>query len=140
MAVRLVVDVRALDGKVATLELEPAQIANGSVELLNEVAKSKITGEEDRYSHTDLWDFEANVAGAREAFDALKPIVTAKDPALAAEVDAKFDAVVNSLDAYRQGDGFVSYAVLTNTDTRSLATKVDTLGDVLAKIAPLVAS
>ncbi len=140
LAVRLVTDVRTLDGKIATLDLEPAQIANGAVELLNEVAKSKITGEEDRYSHTDLWDFEANVAGAREAFDALKPIVTAEDSALAAEVDAKFDAVVDSLDSYRQGDGFVSYATLTKTDTRALATKVDTLGDVLAKIAPLVAS
>jgi len=42
-------------------ELEPAQIVNGAVELLNEVASSKVTGEEDRYSHTDLWDFEANL-------------------------------------------------------------------------------
>jgi len=140
LAVRLVADVRSLDGKVVTLELEPAQIANGSVELLNEVAKSKITGEEDRYSHTDLWDFEANVAGARMAFDALRPIVAAKDAALAADVDAKFDAVVGSLDAYRQGDGFVSYTELTKSDTVGLAAKVDVLADALAKIAPLVAT
>ena len=61
------------------IELEPAQIANGAVELLNEVASSKITGEEDRYSHTDLWDFEANLDGAKQAFDAVRPMVAAKD-------------------------------------------------------------
>lgn len=50
-----------------TLQLEPAQIANGSVELLNEVSVSKITGEEDRYSYTDLSDFNYNLAGSKAA-------------------------------------------------------------------------
>ena len=34
---------------------------------------SKITGEEDRYSHTDMSDFQGNFTGAKEAFEALKP-------------------------------------------------------------------
>ena len=59
--------VSTLQGKVATLSYQPAQLANGSVELLNEVATSKITGEEDRYSHTDLSDFQGNLEGARVA-------------------------------------------------------------------------
>ena len=42
----------------------PLQLANGAKELLDEVATGKITGEEDRYSHTDLWDFKANVEGS----------------------------------------------------------------------------
>ncbi len=72
-AKRLLQDVTTLDTKVKTLTYQPAQLANGAVELLNEVAGSKITGEEDRYSHTDLSDFEANVAGAHEAFVLLRP-------------------------------------------------------------------
>jgi len=56
-------DVDTLARKVRTLQLQPAQLANGAVELMNEVANSKITGEEDRYSHTDLSDFEGNLAG-----------------------------------------------------------------------------
>ena len=71
----LLVSVKRLRSLVGTVKLEPSQIANGAVELLNEVAGSKITGEEDRYSHTDLWDFEANVEGAQEAFTSVKPIV-----------------------------------------------------------------
>ncbi len=41
-------------------------MVTGAVELLNEVSTSKVTGEEERYSHTDLWDFQANVEGRGE--------------------------------------------------------------------------
>jgi iron uptake system component EfeO len=136
---QLVEDVNDLSQNVETVELEPAQIANGAVELLNEVAKSKITGEEDRYSHTDLWDFAANTTGAEQAFTALLPIVQAKDDALASDINGKFEAVNSALDKYRADEGYVSYNDLTKADTRALATKVDALGDVLAKVAPLVA-
>ncbi len=47
----------------------------GSVDLLNEVATSKITGEEEIYSHTDLYDFKANVEGAQKIYDLFKPIL-----------------------------------------------------------------
>ncbi len=66
---------------VKDVELQPAAIANGAVELLNEVSTSKITGEEERYSRTDLVDFEANVQGAEAAFDAVKPILAEEEPA-----------------------------------------------------------
>ena len=46
-----------------TVELTPLQLANGAKELLDEVATGKITGEEDRYSHTDLWDFQRQRRG-----------------------------------------------------------------------------
>ena len=70
VADKLLADVQRLQAFVPTIKLEPAQIANGAVELMNEVASSKITGEEDRYSHTDLWDFQANVDGAAKIVDA----------------------------------------------------------------------
>ena len=68
---------------MATIESSPPlQLANGAKELLDEVATGKITGEEDRYSHTDLWDFEANVEGSQAAVAALRPVIDEKDPAL----------------------------------------------------------
>ena len=70
-----------------TVELEPAQIGNGANDLLGEVAKSKITGEEERYSHLDLLDFQANVTGARAAFDAIRPALDARDRPLAGEIE-----------------------------------------------------
>ena len=53
------------------------QIANGSSGLMEEVATGKVTGEEEYWSHTDLWDFAANVEGARVAFEGVKPILRA---------------------------------------------------------------
>jgi iron uptake system component EfeO len=73
LARKLLADVEELERRVRTLSFQPAQLANGAVELLNEVAGSKITGEEDRYSHTDLSDFQGNLTGARVAFDLLRP-------------------------------------------------------------------
>ena len=81
-----------------TLAFQPAQLANGAVELLNEVAGSKITGEEDRYSHTDLADFEANVAGAQKAFELLRPaLIERKDGALVKTLNARFADVQKGL-------------------------------------------
>ena len=81
------------------MKLEAAQIANGANELLGEVSASKITGEEERYSHTDLVDFEANVDGSKVAFESVRPILEhpprsksgtlgleATDPILAKEI------------------------------------------------------
>lgn len=45
----------------------------GSVDLLNEVSTSKITGEEEIYSHTDLYDFKANIEGAQKIYELFKP-------------------------------------------------------------------
>ena len=91
---KLVADVTTLDNRVKTLTFQPAQLANGAVELLNEVANSKITGEEDRYSHTDLSDFAANIEGAHKAFVLLRPALVANgDKGLAETIDARFAAV-----------------------------------------------
>jgi iron uptake system component EfeO len=79
VADKLVADVAALRTQIDTVSLEPAQIANGAVELLNEVSTSKITGEEDRYSHTDLSDFAANVDGSQAAFDAVRALLAAQN-------------------------------------------------------------
>jgi iron uptake system component EfeO len=138
VADELLANVTQLQRRIPAIELEPAQIANGSVELLNEVASSKITGEEDRYSHTDLWDFAANLEGAQQSYEALEPIVTDQDPELAAKVEARFTSTEDALETYRQGDGYVLYTDLTKADTRKLAARVDALADVLSKLAPLV--
>ena len=104
LADRLQADVKDLQRRVRRVKLEPAQIANGSVELLGEVSKSKITGEEERYSHTDLDDFQANVDGSRTAYESVRRIVAAKKPALAAEIDRRFDDVDQALAPYRRAD------------------------------------
>jgi iron uptake system component EfeO len=134
VARQLLADVEELEARVRTVDLQAVQIANGANELLGEVSASKITGEEERYSHTDLVDFEANVEGAQVAFESVEPLLSAKDSKLAKEIEADFEKVYADLRPYRRGDGFVSYTTLTSADTRKLAQSIDALAEKLSQV------
>jgi len=140
VAKQLQADVKELAEKVETVELTAVQIANGANELLGEVSASKITGEEERYSHTDLYDFEANVEGAEAAFEAVKPLLDKSDPELSGEIEADFKAVFAELQPYRQGNGFVSYTELSQSDTRKLAQSIDTLAEKMSQVPAAIAA
>jgi iron uptake system component EfeO len=140
VAEQLVADVEELAQKVKTVELQAVQIANGANELLGEVSASKITGEEERYSHIDLVDFEANVEGSEAAFEAVKPLLDESDADLSGEIEADFKMVFNSLQPYRTADGFVPYTELTKADTKKLAVAIDTLAEKLSQVPAAIAS
>ncbi len=134
VAKQLQADIEELQDKVKTVNLQAVQIANGANELLGEVSASKITGEEERYSHIDLVDFKANVEGAENAFEAVEPLLSVDDPKLAKEIEASFDDVYASLKPYERGDGFVSYTELSKADTRKLAQEIDALAEELSQV------
>ncbi len=138
VAATLLADVKLLQKKVATIKLEPAQIANGANELLGEVSASKITGEEERYSHVDLYDFQANVDGSKAAFDAVKPVLEKRNPDLASEIEQRFADVEAALQPYKRGEGYVLYGELTEQDKRKLAQSIDALGEPLSQVAAIV--
>jgi iron uptake system component EfeO len=139
LADKLDEDIKRLDDLVKTVELQPLEIANGAKELLDEVATSKITGEEDRYSHTDLWDFAANVAGAKAAVDTLRPALTERDAALMSDVDTQFEKVVTLLNTYQTRDGgYQLYTALTDADTKALADAVAALAEPISKVAAAI--
>jgi iron uptake system component EfeO len=138
IATKLDQDVAKLTTLVAPVKFQPAQLANGATELLNEVASSKITGEEDRYSHTDLSDFEANVGGAQEAFSLLQPALHTIDPTLTANVQQQFAAVLGSIKPYKKGDAYVDYSTVTEDQRRVLTQKVDALAEPLSQVAAKV--
>src|SRR5262249_51877016 len=138
VAEQLLADVEELEAKVKNVNLQAVQIANGANELLGEVSASKITGEEERYSHIDLVDFKANVEGAEVAFESVEPLLSESDPKLAKEIEADFEAVYESLEPYEQGDGFVSYTELTKADTRKLAQGIDALAEKLSQVPAVI--
>ena len=70
-------DIATLKEQFATVEVKPIDVATGAAELIEEVSEGKITGEEDRYSKTDLWDFDANLQGSQAAIDKLSPALGA---------------------------------------------------------------
>jgi iron uptake system component EfeO len=137
-AAKLLADVRTLDSKVDSLELQGSQIANGAVGLLDEVSNSKITGEEDRYSHTDLSDFQGNFTGAKEAFETLRPALEERgEGTLVADIDAKIRLVQQGLDRYRRDTplGYALYSELTPRDRRQFAQQVTALAEPLSLVA-----
>jgi iron uptake system component EfeO len=134
VAEQLQADVEELEAKVKNVNLQAVQIANGANELLGEVSASKITGEEERYSHIDLVDFKANVEGSQVAFESVEPLLSKSDPQLAKEIEADFDKAFATLVPYERGEGFVSYTELTKADTRKLAQVIDTLAEKLSQV------
>jgi iron uptake system component EfeO len=135
LADKLDTDVNTLKTKVATETYQPAELANGAGDLLTEVSTSKVTGEEDRYSHTDLWDFQANIDGARKCFELLRPALAAKNPELAQQLEARFTDVVSGLAQYKKGDGYVDYSTVPQDQRRKLADAVNALAEPLSKVA-----
>ncbi len=137
----LVADVAELHRRAARIEYQPAQLAGGAVELLNEIAASKITGEEERYSHTDLSDFHANLEGTLVAFDLLRPALRATGhAALGATIAARFASVESALDRYRRPTplGYALYDELTPANRRTLAQRIDALAEPLSTLAAIV--
>ncbi|MFF8376329.1 iron uptake system protein EfeO [Streptomyces sp. NPDC015661] len=127
--------------RVGKAEITPTSMANGAKELLDEVASGKVTGEEERYSHTDLVDFKANVEGAQKSFELLKPVAAKNDPKLVAELDKQFAALNALLDTYRtdkSGYVFTSYDKVGKTERKELSDGVNALGEPLSKLAAAV--
>ncbi|GAA0456613.1 iron uptake system protein EfeO [Streptomyces olivaceiscleroticus] len=139
LADRLITDLKDWQQRVGKAEITPTSMANGAKELLDEVYTGKVTGEEERYSHTDLVDFEANVEGAEKAYDLLKPVAKKNDPALVKELDKQFEAIGKQLDEYREGDGFVAYDTVSKGDRKDLSDGVSALAEPLSKLAAAVA-
>ena len=139
VADQLLTDVRELVSKAKTVELSPVQLANGSKELLDEVASGKITGEEDRYSHTDLWDFAANVEGAKVAVDSLRDALNTRDAELLKTVDEKFAAVDAELTRHKAGEGWKSYPELNQADLKALSDAINAVAEPVSRVAAVVA-
>ncbi|MFE5333132.1 iron uptake system protein EfeO [Embleya sp. NPDC056575] len=136
---RLMADLNTLQSKVGTVDITPTSIANGAKGLLDEVATGKVTGEEEAFSHTDLWDFAGNVDGAKKAFELLKPYVAEKDATLTGTLDAEFAKIQGLLFKYKQGEGYVSYDTVDEAKRKELSDAVNALGEPLSKLAGVVA-
>lgn len=138
LAAQLVADTEELAQRTRTVELTADKLGNGAKELLDEVATGKVTGEEEIWSHTDLWDFQANVDGARIAFENLKPVLAQKDAELSKSLDTKFAALQAELKTHAKGDGFAYYNELSPEQVQRLAALVDSLGEPLSNLTAAV--
>ena len=138
-AEQLVKDIKELKAKVATVEVTPDLMVTGAVDLLNEVATQKITGEEEIYSHTDLYDFKANIEGAEEIFKIFKPLIEKKDGKLAKDLTEKFATINSLLDKYKTDEKhYKLYTDLTKENTKELSEAVTKLGEPLSQMGVIL--
>ncbi|MBS6738756.1 MAG: iron uptake system protein EfeO [Enterobacteriaceae bacterium] len=131
---QLYTDVQELQKRISELAFPPSKVVGGAAGLIEEVAATKISGEEDRYSHTDLWDFQANVDGAQKIVNLLRPQLQKNNAELLGKVDANFKKVDAILAKYRTKDGYETYDKLTDADRNALKGPITTLAEDLAQL------
>ncbi|HTV35484.1 MAG TPA: iron uptake system protein EfeO [Xanthobacteraceae bacterium] len=131
---KLLQDVQELHNRVETLVIPAGKMVGGAADLIEEVAATKITGEEDRYSHTDLWDFQANIDGARKIYTLLRPLAAARNPAFVKRVDDNFNQVDAILAKYKTADGFESYDAVKESDRRAMKGPITALAEDLSTL------
>ncbi|MES9685278.1 EfeM/EfeO family lipoprotein [Bacillus sp. AFS001701] len=131
---QLMKDANYLRAKVETAEIDPVLFVTGPVELLNEVSSSKVTGEEERYSHTDLADFAANVEGSDKIVQLLSEKLKAKDADLASTIETRFNDLMTTLNTYKKGDQYVDYKQLKENEVKKLAQQVDALAEPISQV------
>ena len=135
----LVNDIKKLKAKIATIDLTPDLMVTGAIDLLNEVSTQKITGEEEVFSHTDLYDFRANIEGAQKIFELFRPKLEQKDAKLVTTLDTEFKAVNALLDKYMTDDkNYKLYTELKPEDTKALAEAVTKLGEPLSQMGIVI--
>ncbi len=128
-------DVKDLQTRVAGLTFPPEKVVGGAAALMEEVAATKVSGEEDRYSHTDLYDFQGNVDGAKKIFDLFRPQVAKKDAAFVSKVDKNFATVDKILAKYKTKDGgYETYDKVKDADRKALIGPVNTLAEDLSTL------
>ncbi|MBC2160913.1 EfeM/EfeO family lipoprotein [Listeria booriae] len=130
---QLVTDSLALQAEVGKLKLEPKPMVAGAMELLNEAATTKITGEEEAYSHADLVDLAANVEGSKVVYQAIIPALNANDKDLTQQIDDAFVKMEDTLEKYNTDGNYVSYDKLTPEQIREISNQLSHLSELMAQ-------
>jgi iron uptake system component EfeO len=122
---------------VSKATYSPQEMAAGATDLINEAAANKITGEEERYSHTDLVDFAANMKASMKVASLLSPHLQTVDPDLVSLIQQRNDAVQRLLTRYQaqpgyEHTGYVSYTDVTKAERRQLSGVVNAFAEALS--------
>lgn len=119
-------------------QLNITSVSNGAAALLEEIAVGKVTGEENWWSHRDLWDFQANLEGSRIAFDLVAPIASAEseeNAQLVETIDTAFNDLQAELDQYGSyEEGFTPYNEVSEEQRKELTTKLDAVREPLSQL------
>ena len=135
-------DVVHSDDFISEHQVNIATVSNGASALLEEIAVGKVTGEENWWSHYDLWDFQANLEGARIAFDLVSPIAERKGvegEKLVTDINKAFDELQAELDNYGSlEDGYKLYNEVDSKQQKALVARIDATREPLSRLTGTV--
>jgi len=137
IAHRLLADVTELKQQLLAQSLPPEQLVSIVVRNLNSLAEVRAgSGEEERYSHSDLNGFAANAQTARKVVDLLRPMLSKSSADVLANVDQAMSDFDNQLNAFKSADGYVSYDAVTAAQCQQIAAKAKALATAMDGIDP----
>ncbi|MCF4996820.1 iron uptake system protein EfeO [Pseudomonas syringae] len=134
---RLLADVTTLKQQLLAQPLPPEQLVSIVVRNLNTLADVRAaSGEEERYSHTDLNGFAANLATSHKVVDLLRPLLSKSAANLLPKIDsalADFDTLLNG---FKVKDDYASYDSVSDEQRKQIADKAKALANALDGIDP----
>ena len=137
IAQRLLADVTTLKQQLLAQSLPPEQLVSILVRNLNSLAEVRAgSGEEERYSHSDLNGFAANAQTARKVVDLLRPMLSKSAAELLPKIDQALDGFDSQLSAFKSADGYVSYDAVTAAQRQQIAVKAKALATAMDGIDP----
>ncbi|MDF2642475.1 MAG: hypothetical protein K0R45_1747 [Pseudomonas sp.] len=136
VAQRLVTDVTQLKQQLLAQNLAPEQLTGIVVRNLRSLADVRNNGEEERYSHTDLNGFAANLEGTRKVVDLLRPLLAKNGGDVLQKVDAAAADLDTTLNALSTDNGYRPYDQVQADQRQQIADKARALADALEGIDP----
>ena len=131
VAQRLQTDVTTLKQQLLAQNMAPEQLAAIVVRNMRSLADIRSTGEEERYSHSDLNGFAANLEGTRKVVDLLRPLLSKSNGPLLEKIDAASAALDTELNGLNTDSGYRPYDQVDAEQRKLIAHKAKALADAL---------
>lgn len=143
-AQQLAADADALKTRLRELQQKPEDLSDSALWLIHRLQEGALAQGENPYAQTDLADVHANLEGMEKIVLLTGPLLQGAQPELAAQVQQRFAAVRNALQAHQvqaqgQADAEPSwppYAQITPEQRARLAALLGELADAIAQINP----
>lgn len=134
---RLLTDVTTLKQQLLAQSLPPEQLVNSVARNLSTLADVRAaSGEEERYSHSDLNGFAANLQTAHKVVDLLRPMLSKSAADLLPKVDKALTDFDTELNTYKIKDGYARYDTVSGEQRKQIADKAQALASALDGIDP----
>lgn len=96
---KLQADIASLKQQLLAQSMQPEQLVGGVVHSLRSLADIRSKGEEERYSHSDLNGFAANLDGTRKVIELMRPLLVTSNADLLKRIDSATAALDEQIKA-----------------------------------------